>query len=199
MNTLRMSSGLPEDASVNTIHVLDNDPDPAFADWFIAIEAFYNGLSNYMSAHVATTQHSIKVYSLSDPEPRVPVASTTYAFSGGVGATRMPAEVSLCVSFQAPPESGLDQARRRGRLYFGPICYDAAGSDGRPSPAFKSDLMDALVDMATGIEEAGALFGVYSRANEGMVRATEGWVDDAFDTQRRRGLKATSRVTADWA
>ena len=42
-----------------------------------------------------------------------------------------------------------------------------------------------------------AQLGVWSVANNDLVLANDGWVDNSWDTQRRRGLDTTARTT--WA
>jgi hypothetical protein len=99
------------------------------------------------------------------------------------------------LSFQGAPESGVSQARKRGRVFIGPLRSSLIGADGRPSPATVSlfaaegeDLLDASNAATTWS------WTVHSATTGDNSVVTNGWCDNEFDTQRRRGRIATSRT-----
>lgn len=115
--------------------------------------------------------------------------------------------VSETVSGGAPGPTGdtRPKARRRGRLYLGPLTSQASTgtTPSRPNSSFRS-----LVNLqATTLHleiPAGSLdllrWAVLSpsRSTDALEdpqadEVTGGWVDDAWDTQRRRGVDRTVR------
>lgn len=111
------------------------------------------------------------------------------------GTVPLPNEVAACISFRAP---GTPLGRRRGRMFIGPL-NSGAISDGtgvaRLTPGLRQGLAEGFKRMADFLFPQGAYPCVWSRADGEAYRITEAWADDAFDTQRRRGVKPLSRTT----
>lgn len=200
-------SGLPEDAIVNTFHFDCPVDDTATAESIAgALDRFYNvaALSQpvraYMSSELSGTGQ-LKLYNLPDPEPRIPWYTTAMAIVPGTGAP-LPEEVALCASFQGDPVSGVNPARRRGRIFIGPLNVDVMSGGGVNVSATDNIAASAeriLADLAA--DGNLATWVVYSRANDPLgngsgpvAEVTNGWVDNAFDTQRRRGTAPTARA-----
>jgi len=103
------------------------------------------------------------------------------------------------LSFQGERTSGQSQARRRGRVYLGPFGSSAGDTtSGRPSSGLRGGIITAAA--AFGVQSQAAIewvWGVISTAGPSMSfsEVKDGWVDDAWDTQRRRGEGATLRTT----
>lgn len=160
-----------------------------------AIEDFYQNLITYFSVSIAQNGHDLVVYAMDDPEPRAPVLDTSFNLASAPTGTSLPAEVALCLSFQADRVSGISQARRRGRLYFGPWDTTALGTDQRPSPALVTTLSNAATAfLAQSVTDTDWLWVVYSTVLDDISYVSNGWIDNAFDTQRRRGLEYTART-----
>lgn len=198
-------SGLPGDVTVNTFHFFYNGAGSA-VDAATAIESklqtFYGALQAYWPSMVGLTI-TYKTYDLAEPEPREPVKETTFAIVPGA-SDALPHEVAACLSFAADPVSGIEPASLRGRIFFGPIANqsDVLVPDGRMDPIFQDVLRDAGAELVN--PGAGNIYlSIYSRTRDeagqplanSYARVTHGWVDNAFDTQRRRGLEATNRLT----
>jgi hypothetical protein len=207
--TLPYTSGLPEDVVVNTFHFL-TDTSPASAgernEILVNVTAFYNSdfgtpgdpLSEYIGNLVsrAALACRIDLFDLADLEPRQPIQSTTFTLGATSSTNNLPAEVACCASFQADPVSGIPQSRRRGRVYIGPLNYDAnTGTSGRPATVFRQAIADAMEGMFDLQAGSGVAWCVYSRAGDAMAAVTNGWVDDEWDTMRSRGRDATGRLT----
>jgi len=195
------------------IHTADNNPENyATNTWYAdcadldggenfagAVEDFYGALATMYPETVKSTGHSWKLYDMDDPEPRTPAAIGTFDFPVSTSGNPLPPEVAMVMSFQAPPESGINQGRRRGRIYLGPLGVTNLGNDGRPASGRITQLKNAGEDLQDASDAASDwVWCVYSRAQvadgENPVSFVEsGWVDNEFDTQRRRGWKATSR------
>lgn len=209
-HTFHAVSGLPEDDVVNTFHFntpdaaqLQNDANEAAnaVDHF-----FWDGAAPVLQlissayAFAGDVAHrTIKVYNLDDPVPRVPLLDTNLDvnFLSAQG-DNAPSEAAICLSFQADKLSGVPQARRRGRVFIGPIRRNAitAGNGVSPRPAaaaINSIKTAAAVMLASSNASARVHWAVHSSYGTTAL-VTNGWVDDALDTQRRRGVKPTART-----
>ena len=152
-------------------------------------------IDQLLGSSLTLTGHECKMYRMSDPEPRSPVYESEFGLST-TGTTQLPTEVSVCVSFQGSKVSGLPQSRRRGRIFMGPIANTATGTDGRLTNAnaiLFGDFGQSLLDSSTA--NSNYDWAVYSPTNGTAVNVVDGWVDNEFDTQRRRGRIATQRWT----
>lgn len=192
--TLHTVSGVAQDYVTNTWHVLGTSVSDA-EDFTDTLRAGYNTLATRFGSTIAQNGHTIKVYNMEDPEPRAPVLEYSWNLTSAPAANALPTEVALCMSFQAEKISGVPQARRRNRIYFGPFGNTINGNDGRPTTV----IIGLLTDFGTAILDASAGatwdWGIFSTFNPGgLVEVSNGWVDNEWDTQRRRGREATSRV-----
>lgn len=203
--TLNMDSGLPEDAAVNVWHLLGTtsaDPE-AITDQFVT---FYGALGGILANVVDRTEDAcqIQLYDLTDPEPRPPVYTRQFTISGSAAASSdLPAEVAICTSIAQPPVPGFPAGRGRGRAYIGPLNTSVMGAGTGESQRVSSGTQDTIAGMTRALVEALAgttgapQLAIFSRTNNTLYPVLRGWVDNAFDTQRRRGVEATTRVT--WA
>lgn len=173
---------------------------------------FANPLDYYMSPRlqwsgaarpaVWCADYDVATETLSPAAEIVKFAETTGPPAGTAG---LPLEVSLCGSYQGSDAIALPPARKRGRLYIGPLSTGAmstvAGGENAPSSDFRGTLgaaLKALAGKSSG--NGGALTAnwcVHSRASNAFSVISQGWVDNAWDTQRRRGERATVRTA--WA
>lgn len=202
-------SNKPEDVVVNTFHFQHADAlavsRQIVADYVIE---FYNVLTtgtpsgpavaDYLSKWLsrAASKSVVKVYDLAEPMPREPSLHpfTLGASSMGVVA-EMPAEVALCASFYATR----NLPRQRGRLYIGPFSVPATVDDTAqveraiPSSSLIGSLAGSLKRLIAK-PDTGPRFSVWSPSDQQSRIVTNGWVDNAWDTQRRRGQDATLRT-----
>jgi hypothetical protein len=195
------ANNIPADAVTNTYHFnatsllpldLENILD-LLGDLY-AEQTTSDPLMSLMSDENCAGTGDIKLYDLGDPEPRAPIASRviseTPLSTGG-----LPSEVALCVSFQGVPLSGVSQARRRGRVFL-PWFTENQNQDGRPAQTLIDDVGLAFSDF--GAAAAASITNswvIYSRANDDTVDVNNGWIDNAWDIQRRRGVDPTVRTT----
>jgi hypothetical protein len=104
-----------------------------FTDQLDAIKSFYDQVASYFPIAIAQNGHEIKWYELPGPgAPNYPVAMSTFNLPSDPSGAGLPSEVALCLSFHGQKTPGFPQARRRGRVYLGPI-VQSANSSGRPS------------------------------------------------------------------
>jgi hypothetical protein len=161
-----------------------------------ALQTFYQSCRPLFSSLVAQNGHRIKIYDRSDPPPRVPRRDFTFNFTAAMTASPLPTEVSKCLSFQGVPESGVSQARKRGRIYLGPLGGAWVTTQGRAAGANITTMVNAAdVLLAASDASANWTWTVYSATTGDSFPVSNGWVDDEFDTQRRRGRPATTRTT----
>lgn len=155
----------------------------------------YNGFRPDLSNLLRGTNHQIKWYDMLDSEPRAPVRETNWDFSTAPTGAPLPPEVSLTVSFQGERVSGLPQARRRGRIFVGPLSTSILKNDGRVADARLTNFNNVMDTFLTASKAATTWrWQIFSRTSDGFIDVDNGWVDNEFDTQRRRGRPYTSRL-----
>lgn len=206
--TIPSLTTVPEDACSNTWHFdVDNGTPAAAADeCHNALTTFYQTVDGYLNGGLLGTTATVRYYDLEDAEPRVPVHTETIALTLAAAAT-MPSEVAAVMSFQGAVESGVNMRRRRGRIYLGPLTSSALSgpTGGRVSmgSAFRTAVANAATSVLSYVGTLGVSWAVYSpttRAQGGTLDESfedvvSGWIDDAIDTQRRRGTTAQTRTT----
>lgn len=196
--SIEPASGIPADIATNTLHfygLVKEDDTVALAT---AIADFYIDIQGIYSTATATTGHSIKFYDTEGAAPNYPYTTSTFDFTLAPSQPPLPSEVAVCLSLAGKKEAGLPQARRRGRIYMGPLMEDV-NSGGRPSTSAKTALLDAGETLAATVNDIPAIgtgfWGVWSPTNSDIVAIKTLSVDDAFDTQRRRGVASTSKTS----
>jgi len=129
-----------------------------------------------------------KAYRLSDAKPRFPISVREPA-PGADNATG-PHEVALCLSYFA----GQNRPRTRGRIYLGPFTAASVSAE-RPNQF----LITNCLNLGRALADVGGVnvdWNMRSVKDNALRKITGIWVDDEWDTQRSRGLRATSRQTA---
>lgn len=210
---LQRVNALPEDVVVNTWHFEGDDDLQAGGHWAdnapgvaTRLETFYTTIAPHLG-HVLSGIVNVKLYNWRDAKPRVPGYEHTFNIASALGSS-LPAEVALCLSFRGSTGAGKNMARRRGRVYLGPLStgmstVPSGSPDARPVAANRQVILNAAEAMAHGSGSGTARLAVYSptqglipgQDDEAWNDVVELWIDDAFDTQRRRGAKATSRLS----
>lgn len=196
-------SGLPKDQYVNTWHFY-NGASPIITDFdnvrdmlkdFYSVAPAGSPIRTHMPAAGLSTTVKVKAYNLDDEKPRAPVYESSWGPETWGSGTVLPQEVAFCFSFEAGRESGQIQSRRRNRVYLGPFRSTVTDTSGRPTTAFMNDVLNAgkrLHDAS--VAAASWDWVVYSPTEVDTYDPKHLWVDDAFDTQRRRGMQPTTRV-----
>lgn len=143
-----------------------------------------------------------------------PKFTRNWTLEGGVTGTPFPSEVAAALSFHAdltdipetapnptpPPAIIRPAARRRGRIFIGPLQSIAGEEDGTthentPSAAFVNVLLGAAEYLGETTDTDTWTWCVYSGADTTMRPVVGGFVDDSWDTQRRRGSDTSTRFT----
>lgn len=144
-----------------------------------------------------------------------PVSETTFGLAArDVAGNSLPEEVSLVLTTRAAfwdaqpieradgadPGSAIDRPRQRysGRVFLGP--WNDSGMtevDGksRPGVAMRTAILDAAERFHDELTAEGHAWAVWSRVDEVLRAINTVQIDDAWDTQRRRGVAPTARTT----
>lgn len=208
--SLESASLRPEDAAVNVWHFwsLPDDPGDATTDINAALQTFYSNIEALYCANTLTGEGVLKFYDLADPEPRAVIEQFNMATLTPTAGDGLPTECAICLSFGGAPGSGLNPRRRNGRVYIGPL------SNGMTStvtgsvivaPTAVSTLAAAAEDLI-GAPYTTFAWSVFSPTTAGAqpwseatleaatTWVTRGFVNNSFDTQRRRGTVETART-----
>jgi len=215
-------SGLPKDSMVNVFHfnwIAAGPPDES--NWTaldLQVRGFYNQtftpslfpLSHFMSDDLVGQTETVKIYALSyvpGPPARIVAGSPVYETTGLTGDTfggddTLPYEVAFCLSYHALPIPGIPNGRFRGRIFLGPLALNCLGASGRPAPELGSACLNGAQGLNSGANALGWQWCIYS-PTQSVVEAVP-WgngmmsfsIDDAWDTQRRRGNDPTGIITS---
>jgi hypothetical protein len=202
--TIGHSTGLAVNAATNSFHFTVSDAvAPAELDSIVtALTNFYTGNTSSLgptSALLSVNMNGpsvMRLYRMTDAPPRLPVRTVTLP-TLVLGTGSFPHEVAMVLSFRSSTPSGTPLSRRRGRIYMGPLSdsaglLDRSGGDVRPSSAARTILGAAGTALSAYPSTDWATF---STVDGVMSNVLSGFVDNAYDTQRRRGTKATARTS----
>ena len=203
---LPYATGLPEDVVVNTLY-FDTGANPLNnamgTEITLRLGAAYSQIAPYLSAYLsrATGAVQVKLFDMATSEPRAPF-NPGWAFTLPAASTNtsLPLEIALCLSYTSSTNAGTT-ARNRGRVYLGPwVSTQSSGGTGGTVPRPNQALIDELIDFGesldTTIAESAVGWRQYSPTGGVNGPVTRIWVDNEFDIQRRRGVKATARTEA---
>jgi hypothetical protein len=182
----QMTSMLPRDAVQITPHfrhqaILPGD-DPSWQDLADDLAAGIDGWD------LGTRQLTVRLYDVAGApinRPKAIKVLNPATFQSAVTAR----EVALCLSFWG----GNNEPHNRGRLYAPFSLFSGSVPGERPVAAMQQKVAD-LVPIFAGLGGVDVDWIVWSPTRDAATKV-EGWyVDDEWDTQRRRGLKPASRL-----
>lgn len=145
--------------------------------------------TGFLGTAFKVTQRRVQLYNATSPPPNYPVAISE-ANMGAAVASNVNRDVAVCLSFY----SDFNRPRRRGRLYIPCVLMGLSPTGGLVSGSIL-DKMITLPDVFAGLGGVDVSWGIYSKADSAFRKATHWWVDDSYDTQRRRGRRASTRRT----
>lgn len=214
-------SGKPEDRFVN--NWVCTTPTAGFveAEWFqfvADLDLFYNAvdpgtnrsIANLMGTQIsrAFSVHTASAYlidgHLDGSDHGSPVSRQAFHLLGATaGMTNLPSEMAICLSFHAayandPEFQGLarPRARDRGRVFLGPMNNGGMSQDANNVPIIGIAYRDTIEAAAVALmNRPNHAWSVWSRKNAAVEPVVGGWIDDAWDIQRRRGEAARTRTT----
>jgi hypothetical protein len=212
------TSGLPEDVVINdfALHFVAPPSTPELEEAMNIVGEFYrqgataaDRVGSYIGSGVDRgATHELAAYQIVSGPLGSPVLTVDWL--GPVApltAENLPLEVAACLSFHGTltgvMEEELDgdrpRARRRGRIYVGPLTTDAVDvTQFQPklTAAFTAALRSNATNLADALQAATqpAEWSVWSRRDVVLHEVVGGWTDNAPDTQRRRGQAPSSRT-----
>lgn len=220
-NIFNARSGLPTDGIVNTWHFERTGDFVAVADATALadiVSNFYHSANapgvNLMTltagkSLAALLWQTTKIYDISGGLSGPPVFVKQYGPAGfSNNLDPFPAEVCCALSFRGSMVGvTANRGRRRGRIYFGPLANtegvmatDAATGQAVVHNTLRTSLVNAAKGMRAAALTAGWTWVVYSKTErasgtaDGTTVVTTASVDNVFDTQRRRGQRASDRM-----
>lgn len=190
-------TALPEDVSVNTFHFLVTlgTDEQATDDVMTVLTQFYGAVDGLLSP-ISESPAQVTMYSVEDAEPRTPIFEGTIPMTYEGNA--MPEEVAIALSYHAAFPSGVNRARRRGRIFLGPLARETSAIVGGRVRVVQSTvdvLADAAGDLLAATTTSPTIDWAIFSSTDNVARAiVGGWVDNAFDTIRSRGPAPTVRT-----
>lgn len=216
-------SGLPEDITTNTFHFLHSGT-PVAADFdalAARLEAFYENTATgetipvrqFFNSLLLTEDVQVRFYDAENPDVGGPLAVRDFTVDW-TGTGSFPEEAAICLSYKAAPVVDVPPARLRGRIFIGPVASDSSeivSGTVRVKETWRTALTASAKEFL--MDSAGDPWVVFSRgkgtAAMGSTTPTatadwtpftaeinQTWCDDAFDTIRSRGPKATARTVS---
>jgi hypothetical protein len=204
---LQRTTDLPQDVIIQTFNFSTTSPTEAVLDEISTrINNFYKAIPAgeagaiiaRMAPIVKSAGSELRIYDATTLPMGPPIRVEPFVLLGLPSSSlSMPAEVAICLSYKAAVSAGVPARRSRGRIYFGPLTATNGATntngDVRPQGGLQTQLAAAGLALANS---NGAADWVVQSDFVGIIqKVVEVYVDDAFDTQRRRGAKPTSRVT----
>lgn len=206
--TLRSVNGVPADDCINTFaFVADPLSDiqllaDAFANfWNSSSTGQTNAVGEYINDSILRSD-GLLVEIIQSPQtpPNPPIGGGIYDLVASGSPVPVPQEVALCLSMHtANYLTSATPGRERGRVYVGPLNTLAEGDPGtnqvsRPTDIFMQDVVFGINAVYESLVLNDAFLAIWSRAAGTLSAVTGGWVDNEWDTQRRRGRPATGRT-----
>lgn len=183
---------LPRNRISNTFHMqhtavpLNEDVEAICQDIIALYQAQYENSANEVQC---------KAYHVGNP-PQFPVADVIVN-AGTVWTVSTPREIALVLSYAGEHRGN---RRQRGRIYLMPALRAANTLNAlRPSIAVQQWALDFYTESNQSFPDLGGVdwkFGIWSHVAQEFTQSKQAWVNDEWDTQRRRGLREASRLSA---
>lgn len=183
--TWQQDSGNPTDGITITPHFKDVNVPFTQTD----IQNLTNDLATALDVWTGLkSQLTVKAYDAQHLPPNYPLA-TSIKRSGTVPAATVNRDVAVCLSYYATN----NRPRSRGRLYI-PVSVMAVSPSGAFVPNSTQTTVSNLVPIFTGLGGIDVDWVVFSRRDNTSRPITNWFIDNSWDTQRRRGTKPTGRM-----
>jgi hypothetical protein len=140
----------------------------------------------YIQTGYRTSQRRVTIYNAQGNAPNYPI-SQVEANTGAATAATVNRDIAGVLSFYA----AFNRPRYRGRLYL-PLFITGSAISGPTMSTTTRDKIGSLAGILAGIPDT--TWAVYSRVDNVARNISNWWVDDSFDSQRRRGARATART-----
>lgn len=205
------TTSVSEDAD-DIATLLEDFYDGVHAPGSVALSTFINA-----SISRATNASTFDFYRHASFSPNglwgSPVAMRSWTLGAETAGTSLPNEVCLVGTFNGdltnvpetqtnpspPPATIRPASRRRGRVFLGPfnvnaLTEDANTLEGIPTTSLRNAVAGACDNLASLSPSSNLKWVVASKADDDTYVVEAGYVDNRFDTQRRRGQEANART-----
>jgi len=155
-------------------------------DLATGLEAWLTAISG------AHKQLTVTAYNIEGTPPNRPLAQKKVQ-AGVYGLPVCPPELACCLSFYGTQNI----PRQRGRLYV-PVFLLNLGANEVSAPVIGSPARDKVAQLVAKFAALGGTnvdWIVWSQVAHAATKVQNYWIDEAWDTMRSRGLKATARTT----
>lgn len=213
---LAATTGLPRDDVVNTLYFTKTGT-PSSGDYDalgLAISHFYNttadgsalSIAGYLGRDRDYGTNHCKTQFYVVPSSPGPTGSPVHTYSWslidpGVHVT-LPDQVAVVNSYHSDLTGVTNPKRRRGRIFLGPLNILALEESGSAlgaqtvSAGFMADIIrSTTLILSAQTVSAGWTWVQWSPTDWTARTVDGGFVDDRFDTQRRRLERTTGRLT----
>lgn len=206
---LSYTTHIPRDVAVNTFHFnVATTSSPTMEAIGTAIKAFYNTAQGDADLAIAAFISSVVSRGADDCDLACYVVGTegppVYTDTWTLGdpdddVYNLPLEVAACLSYRGSTPGTVGR-RQRGRIYLGPLNSAAITYNTDEMPTLSAPVITAMIEAGAflalnpDLEDESAQWAVYSRVGAFAHNITSGFVDNEFDTQRRRQQDATVRI-----
>lgn len=215
VTSLARKSGIERDRVVNVYNYIGPSANPTstdFGNWANNYTAFLTAIKGSLASTLSILPNDIDVGYWLLPANKGPLGAPKMELKTtlpGVGTgAPLPSEVAICMTLQADitgvPEQGPGGARpasrRRNRKYFGPLDNSTLSfiptiQEPRPTQSNLDNLIGSYEQhMYTAQVTNGWVPVCFSPANWDAHPVLLATVDDAFDSQRRRGNDPTAKT-----
>jgi len=181
----QVDSTAPTDQLIINPHFKDVNLGPLDADDVHGLcQDLATGLDTWANLH---NQLTVTAYQADHAPPNYPIA-TAQVRTGIVGPAPANRDLALCLSYYAD----VNRPRHRGRLYI-PCCVCAINGNAAFATAANMTKVSDLVPILTGLGGVDVDWVVWSPTDNQSRPVSHWFIDNAWDTQRRRGARATTR------
>ena len=200
-------SGIPHDTVMNTWHFdipAGSSTDATTIE--TALRTLYSSISTKFASNLSGAM-TIAWYNLTTLPAGPPWRTVVMTPIGPGTGNPLPDNDAIVISFHADltgiPEFApgtRPRQSRRGRVYLGPldsatVVTDSPNHRPRVDPALLTTLKTQLTTfLSTMTDSSGVHWQVYSPKGHTIHPVVGGWVDNRFDSVRRRQEDATSRT-----
>ena len=201
-------TNIPADVVTNTWYFdsLNDQPvnDARAALVFANLESVYEDIygavaTGQMAPWLRPLLTVMKMYDLDDPQPRTAVRESVVPLTVSFAASAFTApETAIVASYHTEYESGINKQSQRGRVYLGGLSdtFFTTGA-GSSTPVVKLASRENIGVTLAGLQALSLAddwgWVVYSPTLQQSFAVAGGWIDDALDTQRRRGTAPSAR------
>lgn len=202
--TMPYPTGLPRDVAQTTWsfitldtteETLDDVYDGLVEWWNDPLSPRTTAPGSWISTAVVRAECRVELYDVTTLPAGPPIYERTFTlrapFSGSPNS--LPLEVALVNSIRGAGTGPL--RNRRGRQYIGPLnvgVISGASPMPRPDPGIITDMVNSSQRLAS--KDGTYAWFIWSRKQGEFHRVVGGFVNNEFDTQRRRGADETDRL-----